>query len=543
MAALTGGQALVQSLVREGIDTVFGLPGVQLDWAFDALYEARDRLTVYHTRHEQATSYMADGYARSTGKVGACLVVPGPGLLNAMAGLATAYACCSPVLCLSGQIQSDLIGVGRGLLHEIPHQLEMMASVTKWAARATRPEEIPGLVRAAVGQVRTGRPRPVHLEIPPDVLARRADVTLLDPEPVERPGGDPALLRQAVAALARAERPLIFAGGGVLAAAAWEELRALAEALQAPVVMSMNGRGALSDRHPLALPPPAGRLLLPEADVVLAVGTRFVQPAADGGLPPGATTIRIDVDPEEIGRNGAPTIGIVGDARACLAALGEALPAGRRPSRAPMVAAVKDYLAEQLCQVQPQAAYAAAIRSALPEDGILVGDMTQVGYFARSGFPVYAPRTHLTPGYQGTLGCGLPIAMGAQVGNPDKKVVVVSGDGGFLFNVQELATMKQHQIGVVAIVFDDGAYGNVKRSQQQQFGGRVIASELVNPDFVRLAEVFGVGGLRATSPEELAGALREALATAGPVVIEVPVGQMPGMWGLPSAPAGRRWWT
>jgi acetolactate synthase-1/2/3 large subunit len=539
---LTGGQALVQSLLREGIVAVFGLPGVQLDWAFDALYEARERITVYHTRHEQATSYMADGYARSTGRAGVCLVVPGPGLLNAMAGLATAYACNSPVLCLAGQIQSDLIGAGRGLLHEIPNQLEMMASVTKWAGRAMQPEAIPGLVREAFQQLRSGRPRPVALEIPPDVLARRAEVALLDPAPLARPAGDPALLRQAAAALARAARPLIFAGGGVLVAEAWEELRALAEALQAPVVMSANGRGALSDRHPLALPPAAGRLLLPRADVVLAVGTRFVQPAVEWGLPPGATIIQIDVDPAEVGRNARPTLGITGDARACLAELTSALPARRPPSRAREVAAVREHLADLLFEIQPQAAYTAALRAALPEDGILVGDMTQVGYFARNGFPVYQPRTLLGPGYQGTLGCGLPMALGARVGNPDRKVVSINGDGGFLFNVQELATMKQHRLGVVAVVFNDGAFGNVKRIQEQQFGGRTIASDLINPDFLQLARAFGIDGLRATTPAALEGALREALATDGPVLIEAPVGPMPSTWGLQHLPVTRDWW-
>src|ERR1700687_5555876 len=186
---MTGGQALVQSLKREGVSIVFGLPGVQLDWAFDALYEERDSIHVVHTRHEQATAYMADGYARSTGQIGTCLVVPGPGLLNATAGLSTAYACSSPVLCVTGQIQSDLIGVGRGVLHEIPEQLRMIASVTKWAARATQPSEIPGMVREAFRQLRTGRPRPVEIEIPPDILAATADVTLLDPADIRRSAG------------------------------------------------------------------------------------------------------------------------------------------------------------------------------------------------------------------------------------------------------------------------------------------------------------------------------------------------------------------
>lgn len=547
MAMLTGGQALVQSLKREGIDTIFGLPGVQLDWAFDALYEEQDNIRVIHTRHEQATSYMADGYARATGKVGTNLVVPGPGLLNAMAGLSTAYACCSPVLCLTGQIQSDKIGVGTGLLHEIPHQLEMMAAVTKWARRAMNPGEIPGLIREAFTQLRSGRPRPVSLEIPPDVLALRGEVELLDPIPPERQAGDPELLRRAAEILAKAERPLIFVGSGIFTAEAWDELRELAEKLQAPVVMSNNGRGALSDRHPLALNGYAGRLLLPTADAVLAVGTRFVDPLTTwGGLPAGVPSIQIDIDPEEVGRNGTPTIGIVGDAKRCLAdLLGEADSAkgvGKRASRAGEMANLKAYVEDQLFEIQPQAAYSAALRAELPEDGILVGEMTQVGYFARGAFPTYGPRTQINPGYQGTLGCGFPIALGAQVGMPDRKVVSINGDGGFMFNVQELSTMKRHNIPLVVVVFSDGAFGNVKRIQQMQFGRRTIASDLLNPDFAKMAELYGIPGLRAKSPDEFQGVLREALATAGPVLIDVTVGEMPPPAPRFDSAADRRWW-
>src|SRR5258708_1361528 len=228
MVEMTGGQALVQSLKREGITTVFGLPGVQLDWAFDALYEERDSIHVVHTRHEQATAYMADGYALTTGQIGTCLVVPGPGLLNATAGLSTAYACSSPVLCVTGQIQSDLIGVGRGVLHEIPEQLRMIGSVTKWAARAMRPNEIPGVVREAFRQLRTGRPRPVEIEVPPDILALTADVTLLDPVEVSRVIPDSERLERAARALGQAKQPLIFAAGGVISSGATDALGLLA---------------------------------------------------------------------------------------------------------------------------------------------------------------------------------------------------------------------------------------------------------------------------------------------------------------------------
>ncbi len=531
---MTGGQALVAALEGEGIDTIFGLPGVQLDGAFDALYDAQDRVRVLHTRHEQATAYMADGYARTTGRVGTCLVVPGPGLLNATAALSTAYACNSPVLCVTGQIQSDLIDFGRGLLHEIPNQIGMIRSVTKHAARATAPAEIPGVVREAFAQLRTGRARPVEIEIPPDTLFATADVRLLPPAPPRRrAAGDPDKLDAAARLLGAAERPLIWAGGGVQGADAGDELLALAELLQAPVVATWNGRGALSDRHDLAQNPIAGRELLPQADVVLAVGTRFVDPATSPwGLEPGRGVVQLDIDPAEIGRNYPPTIGLEADAKAGLAALVERVARHnrRRPSREAELAELKRGVAERARAVGPQAEYALAIRRELPDDGIFVSEMTQVGYWANLAFPVYRPRTYLTSGYQGTLGFGFPTALGAKVGNPGTPVVSVNGDGGFGFCLNELSTMARHGIAAVAIVFNDDAYGNVRRIQQDQFGGRTIASDLRNPDFVKLAEAFGVAGRRADTPDALAAALRESFKAAEPTLIEVPLGPLPNPW-------------
>ncbi len=533
MPRLTGGQALVQSLAREGLETLFGLPGVQLDWAYDALYEERDRIAVYHTRHEQATAYMADGFARTTGRISACMVVPGPGLLNASAALATAYACSSPVLCVAGQIPSATIDKGFGMLHEVHHQREVMASFTKWVGRADTPAAVPGVVREAFRQLRTGRPRPVGVEVPADMLQMTEEVTLLDPATTERSAGDPDLLRQAAELLRAAECPLVYSGGGVLSAEASDELWAVAELLEAPVVMSLDGRGALSDRHYRAQTSLSGMHLLPDADAVLAVGTRFFQPTIAWGLPPGAPVIRVDIDAEEIARHGQPTIGIVGDAKGALAALRDLLDgAPRRPSREAELRAAKDAATAQLEIIQPQAAYSAAIRAALPDDAILVTDLTQVSFYATLGYPVYAPRTLIGPGYQGTLGSGFATALGAQVGNPGKKVVALMGDGGFLYNVQELATMRQQRLNVVAVVFNDNAYGNVKRTQREAFAGHVIAADLVNPDFVALAESFGIRGLRVREPEALRRALGEAFIANEPVLIEVMVGEMPSAWHL-----------
>ena len=533
---MTGGQALVASLLRQGIDTIFGLPGVQLDGAFDALYDAQERgdVRVIHPRHEQTTAYMADGYARTTGHLGTCLVVPGPGLLNATAALSTAYACNSPVLCVTGQIPSDLIGVGRGMLHEIPNQLEMVRSVAKHAERATMPSEIPGLVDRAVRALWDGRVRPVEVEIPPDTLFAESQVELLSPVPErERPEGDPDKLEEAARLLGNAERPLIFSGGGVLGSEAWGELQALAEMLQAPVVMSPNGKGALSDRHYLGLNSLAGMSLIDDADVVFCVGTRMIEPATyPWGLKPGRTVIQMDIDEEEVGRNYDLTVGIVADAKAGLTALMDRVSRHnrKRDSREDELNAIKQSARARLDSIQPQAAFARAIRDELPDDGIFVGEMTQVAYWGNIGFPVYKPRTYITPGYQGTLGWGFPTSLGVKVGNPDKVVVSVNGDGGFGFALNELATMARHQIGTIAIVFNDSAYGNVRRIQQVSFNGRTIASDLANPDYVKLAESFGVTGRRASSPEALQTQLHEAIEADEPTLIEVPVEQMPDPW-------------
>ncbi len=535
---MTGGQALVASLLANGIDTIFALPGVQLDGAFDALYDAQrlGQVRVIHPRHEQTAAYMADGYARVTGRVGTCLVVPGPGLLNASAALSTAYACNSPVLCVTGQIQSDLIGFGRGQLHEIPNQLEMIRSVTKHSARAVEPDRIPALVDDALTAMWSGRTRPVEIEIPPDTLFASAVVTLLDPVAERRrPSPDPDLVERAAKLLGNARAPIIYAGGGVIAAEGSAELERLANLLQAPVVMTSNGKGALSHRHYLAQTSLAGSGLLAEADVILAVGTRFVEPSTySWGLKPGRTVIQLDIDGEEIGRNYLAAVALHGDAKTGLADLATAVePYNRaRPSREVELQGIKDAAAARLESIMPQSGFARAIRQELPDDGIFVGEMTQVAYWANAAFPVYQPRTYITPGYQGTLGWGFPTSLGVRIGAPDQVVVSVNGDGGFGFALNELATQAQHGIASISLVFNDSAFGNVRRIQTELFNGRTIGSDLRNPDYGKLATAFGIAARRATTPEDLGTELREAIKADEPALIEIPVKAMPDPWKM-----------
>jgi acetolactate synthase I/II/III large subunit len=531
MARMNGGEAVVRALLAQGIETLFVLPGVQNDALFSALYDASERLRVIVVRHEQAAGYMAYGYAAATGRPAAYCVVPGPGFLNTTAALATAYAGNAPVLCLAGQVPLQRIGRGFGLLHELPDQLGIMRRLTKWAARIEAPHEAGHLIAEAFEQMRSGRPRPVALEIPMDVLAQEAMVADALPRAreVAHPEPDPEAVARAAGLLNGAARPMIFVGGGAQGASA--EVRALAERLGAPVVAGWMGRGVMDDRSPLSLTLTMAHRLWPEVDVALAVGSRFQRVQTDWGLDDAVKVIRIDLDPLEIVRHARPEVALLADAGEALRALLPQLKGRDRPAWRTRIAEVKDEVsALYRRELAPQIAFLAAIRAALPEDGIVVEDLTQVGYVARIAFPTHGPRQYLTSGYQGTLGHAYPSALGAKVAYPERAVVALAGDGGFMYNVQELATAVQHGINAVAIVFNDGAYGNVRRMQRELYGNRVIASDLVNPDFVRLAESFGVFAQAADDPDDLRDALERALARNAPALIEVKVGELPAPW-------------
>ena len=490
----TGGQALVEQLRREGVEILFGIPGVQLDWAVDALCDAAPGIRFIVPRHEQATSYMADGYARSTGKEGVCMMVPGPGVLNALAGLATAWACSSRVLFIAGQIPSPTIGKGYGMLHEIPGQSGILKSLTKWHGMARTAGEIPALVHEAFAQLRSGHPRPVALEIPPDVLQESADaMKYFDAAPFVPTPVDSDLAREAGRILAAARFPVIYAGGGVGAGNAGEALRALAEKLQAPVVMTEGARGAMSLDHPLALSTLGSRCVLPHADVVLAVGTRFLDAIARPiHTSPDCKFIYLNIDKDAAGAPRQSGIALNGDARlgleALLSAIGTASP---RNSRIEDVAKVKAWERSQTSAIKPQADYVAVLRAHIADDAALVSELTQVGYFSNLAYPVRRPRTLLTPGFQGTLGYGFPTALGVAAGAPGKRTVSITGDGGFGWSLQELATAAKYQLDLTTVIFSDGRFGNVQRIQRRTFG-REFAVDLYNPDFQLLAKAFGV---------------------------------------------------
>jgi acetolactate synthase-1/2/3 large subunit len=524
MPSLTTGQAIVESLLRHDVETVFGIPGAHTYDLFDALYSAGDRIRFITTRHEQAAAYMAFGYAKSSGKAGVFSVVPGPGVLNAGAALCTALGACTPVLCLTADIPAPFIGRGRGILHELPDQLATLRSIVKWAARIDHPTQASGAVADAFHAMHSGRPGPAALATPWDVLGQRVEVTLQEPLPrAVPPPIDTDGIERAVALIRTAKNPMITVGAGALHAG--EEVLELARLLQAPVTAHRSGRGLVSEDLPYGFSGGSALGLWMATDVVIGIGSRLeLQHLRWKKMPPGVQFVRIDIDPTEMVRL-PPAVSIVADAKAGTAALLEALRkvVGRRPSREGEFREVKARARAQFEQVQPQLAYLDVLRQQLPRDGFLVEEISQVGFAARFGFPVYAPRTYVTCGYQETLGFGFNTALGVKVAHPDKVVVSITGDGGFLFGVQELATAVHHRIGLVTCVFNNNSYGNVRRDQLNNYQGRLIGAELTNPDFVKLCESFGVAVYRVQTPEQFGPALEKAIALDAPAVVEVVV--------------------
>jgi acetolactate synthase-1/2/3 large subunit len=538
---VTGGAAIVDALVANGVDTVFGLPGAQIYPLFDALQLRSAAIRTYGARHEQTCAYMAFGYARSTGRPGVYAVVPGPGVLNTTAALCTAAGCSAPVLCLTGQVPSSFIGRGRGHLHELPDQLATLRTLVKWAARIERAADAPDIVNEAFRQMLSGRPGPVAIEMAWDVMAATGHVLPLAGAEIARPlPPSPCEVETAAELLLRAARPMIMTGSGAQHAS--EAVRTLADVLDAPVAAFRGGRGVMPEDHELGISSHAAFLLWPETDALVGIGSRLEMPYMRWtgmmtlidrpAAPP--HLIRIDVDPAEM-RRLVPHAPIVADAEAGTRALTAAVlrlrgersatdSAHSRAARA-RIGGAKAEARRAIAKVQPQLEYLDVIREVLPRNGLFVPELTQVGFASYFGFPVYEPRSYVAEGFQGTLGFGFPTALGVKAAHPDRPVVSITGDGGFMFAASELATAAQEGIALVTVLFNNQSFGNVLRDQRTRFGNRVIGSVLRNPDFITLAKAFGVDGHRVASPEALRPALADALRANRPALIEVEVPQ------------------
>ncbi len=525
-------EQIVDGLRLLGLDTLFCLPGVQNDDFFNALVDAPDIRPIV-ARHEQGAAYMANGASQVAGGPAAFCVVPGPGMLNAGAALTSGYWSNSRVLAVVGEIATSARGRGFGVLHELVDQHAILSQLTKHATVLDDGASATGSLQSALDAVVSGRPRPVSVEVPVDRWRAPSPGALRAPL-ASMPTIDPAQLEAAADVIRRAERPMIVVGGG--AQDAGQQLAALAELLQAPVTTRRMGHGAIPTAHPLFVHLAVGHELWKTADVVIAIGTRLEWPLMQWRTDDDLTIVKIDIDPDELDRHGVGTVGVVGDAAHVCAALLAALhDLPQRPDRTAQVASMRASYFAEIDHLRPQLDFLGAIRDVLPDDGVFVEDVTQIGFAAHLAFDFRGPRTFQSTGPAGTLGAGYAQALGAQVAldaeGRGRRALAVCGDGGFLFTGGELATAVQHHIPLVALVFDDGAYGNVKRIQQQRFGEqRTIASTLHNPDFVAYARAFGAVGLHADGPDQLRTRLDEAFSADAPAIVHVSTGAMPDPW-------------
>ncbi len=538
MAKMTGGQAIVQSLIAEGVEVVFGIPGIHAVAIYDALYD-QPQLRHITTRHEQGAAYMADGYARASGKPGVFITTTGPGAFNSLTAMGEAYASSSPVINIATQIPMKLIGKAKGVVHESKDQLGMFRGVTGWNKRVESIKDIPATIHEAFRRFKTQRPRPIELEFPVDILQGWEDADISKAESYEKPAGDATGIAAAVDYLAGSQKPLVWAGGGVIGSGASVELVKLAELLQAPVITTGNGKTVMSSAHPLCL----GRLgrgwgrwdsplskslfssLIEESDVMLAVGTRFnAVDTVNWSLQLPEQLIQIDIDEAELNKNYRCKVGIVGDARAVLRQVIQKLePADERPSRAAEVARIKETIYQEARRRAPEEIELLEdIREVAGPDARIVIDATAAAYWGGMFMKVFEPGTEMMPwGFAG-LGFALPAGLGAKVAYPDKPVVVLVGDGGFLFTSQELATAAQFGINVAVVIFNDSCYGAIRSMQKRWFNGRCIAVELRNPDYVKYAESFGIAATDVSSFPEVKDALKKALSADTTSIIVVP---------------------
>ncbi|MCA9858732.1 MAG: thiamine pyrophosphate-binding protein [Thermomicrobiales bacterium] len=526
----TGAELVIRALEEHGVDTVFGIPGVHTL----ALYDALGRSSIRHVlaRHEQGVGFMADGYARATGKPGVAVIITGPGVTNIATAVGEAYTDSTPLLVISSNVESPYLDAMRGNLHDLKDQMGVMQAVTKWNARVADPGDVSRTMSQAFAQLESGRPLPVHVEIPLDVLDQTASVEA--PAPAagdETPLVSDETIENAARLLAGAQRPIIYAGGGAVSSGAAPFVLELAERLNAPVITSIMGKGAIPEDHPLSLGAlwSAGNAVddyLQRADAAIVIGSKLGAQATQMfqmALPD--TLIRIDIDPREMTLNAQPSTPLLGDAAQITERLAAALSDARdlaEVDQTEEVQAVRQ-AAEKTSWFAERRAYVDALRRAIPRDGVLSTDMTMMSYVACGLYPVYEPRTFFFPSGFGTLGFSLPAAIGAKIGRPDAAVVAMVGDGGFQYTMGDLGCAVQERLGLPIVIFNDSTYSAVKHAQLEERGGRYLAVDLVNPDYVKLAGAYGIPGVRPTSPEAMEREIRLAFERDLPTIIDVPI--------------------
>lgn len=534
-STVRGGTALVKALEANGVRTVFGIPGVHTLDAYDSLIDS-DFVDTILPRHEQGAGFMADGYYRATGKPGVALIVTGPGVTNVATAVGEAYADSSKILVIATNLEREYLDKLEGNLHELRDQMAIMDPITKWSKRVMSAQEIPGSIAEALHQLDVGRPRPVYLEIPLDVLAEECEI---DEMPVAEPHvelPDPAKVNEAADRIRAGGRLLVFAGGGTVSEDASEALTEFAELTGAVVFTSLMGKGSIPEDHPRALGCFGYRWsmespivpYMKSSDTCLAIGTGLgLRTTANGTMPLPDSLIHVDLDDNEFNKRYQANVAIQSDAAATLRALVDNIRQYGGPREqwaeeeiAPGREANFQPADERAARYIP---YLNALREAIPRDGIVINDMTMMSYEAARYFPVYGPRTYTFPRGFGTLGSSLPTAIGAKVARPDRDVVSINGDGGVQFTLTDLGAAAHHKIPVPFVIFNDSTHTAVKAAQQRTYPGRFIDVDLVNPDYVKLAEAYGIPGMRAESPGDLTKMLRESLRGNMPVIIDVPI--------------------
>jgi acetolactate synthase-1/2/3 large subunit len=519
---LTGAQILCRTLLEQGVDLVFGYPGGAIMPFYHALPEYPGLRHVL-VRHEQAAAHAADGYARAIGRAGVCVATSGPGATNLVTGLATAHMDSTPVVAITGQVPRGMIG--RDAFQETDI-IGITQPITKHSVLVEDVEDLADSVREALTVAVEGRPGPVLVDVPKDVQQAKAEWRSGAASP--RGGGAVPPLAEAVRLLAAAERPLIMAGHGVILSGAYEELRRLAERTGMPVITTLLGISGFPESHPLHLGMPGmhGEVhvnrAIQQADLILGIGLRF-DDRVTGNLAAfarGAKVIHVELDPSEIGKNVPTEIGLVGDAREILRALlAEIAPRDCEAWRAEIAGFARPRHEGFRGELSPESILG-AIDGASGGRCTIVSDVGQHQMWVAKLYPYRRPNTHLTSGGLGTMGFAVPAAMGAALARPDEPVWAISGDGGFQMNMQEIATMVQEGIPVKMAVFNNGYLGMVRQWQQFFHGRRYSATPIWSPDYVRLAEAYGIFGRRVERGADVAGAVRDAVAHPGPALVE-----------------------
>ncbi|MBK9545361.1 MAG: thiamine pyrophosphate-binding protein [Dehalococcoidia bacterium] len=545
MREMTGGEAVYETLRALGVDTVFGIVSVHNIPIYDAIHRGGG-ITAVAVRHEQGAVHAADGYARVTGKLGVAITSTGPGVTNGVTGLFEAGFASSRVMMIAGQIDSAYYGKGKGFLHEAENQLPLLRTVTGRTESVRRPEEIGEAVFRVAQDINTGRPRPGAVEIPIDFQYAKAEIDIPHVEAWPRKAPDRDAVSRAVEAIRNAKKVVIWAGGGVLTAGAEGELSQLAEALQAPVFTTGNGRGSLPEDHPLCMGPltaqPGVGETLADADVVVAVGTRFqAGQTRNWTLPLGGKLIHLDADPGVIGRNYRADVAVVGDARLGLAGLLKGVESARSDSAfLARAQELRDATRKQIrSEIGPDyESIMDSMRELLPRDGIVVRDATVPAYlWGNRLMPILSPRTSLNP-TSAAIGPALPLAIGAAIGS-GKKTAVIQGDGGFMLNIGELATAVQYNAPVVTCVFNDGGYGVLRSIEGRTFEGRQFGVELATPDFAMVAQGMGMRAEHVDSAASFREAFGRGLAHNGPYLLDIDMTKLTPMSGLGTPPPKR----